>query len=62
MKIQVQTKKLGTGLFGNEGWEVWWEGHRIPKQEREWIREMDREREVQVRTVREGEPGFIKAR
>jgi hypothetical protein len=62
MKIQVQTKRLGSGLFGEDGWEVWFEGYRIPKQEREWIAEMRREREVDVRVVNASEKGWIGAR
>ena len=62
MKLQVQTRKLGAGLFGEDGWEVWFEGYRIPKQERGWIAEMVREREVDVRIVNAGEKGWLVAR
>lgn len=60
MKVQVQTKPLERGLIGDDGFEVWFEGYRIPKQEREWIAEMRRENTHEVRVVYEGSSKFIR--
>ena len=57
--IQVQTKRYGTGQFGNEGWEVYGEWKKIPKYAQKDIREL--RYDLQVRIVHKGEDGYIAA-
>lgn len=58
MTYQVQTKRYHTGQFGNDGWELYWEGHKIPKYIRKDMREMERDDRM-VRVVKKGEDGYI---